>query len=343
VKIGNREISINHPPYLIAELSGNHNGDINNVYRLIDEAKIAGADAVKLQCYTPDSITMKSDRDDFIIKDGPWKGRTLYDLYREAHTPPEWFERIFDYARNVRRIELFSSVFDEASIDLLQRLNVPAFKIASFELTDLPLVKATARTGRPTILSVGMASTAEIKSAMLEFRNRENLALLHCVSAYPAPANQSNLPALGPLSDLLGGKHVVGLSDHTLGIGVSAAAIAHGATIIEKHLTLNRSFGGPDSGFSLEPLEFADLVKACREAWEATRPSLSPCQAPNLQFRRSIYVTSPIAAGEKLTKENVRVIRPAFGLQPSFYASVLGRLAKVDLQAGSPLSLDHLL
>jgi pseudaminic acid synthase len=343
MKIGQMEIGAHVPPFIVAEISANHNGDIYNVFRLIDEAKIAGADAVKLQCYTPDTITMESDRDDFVIKDGPWKGRTLYDLYREAHTPPDWFERIFTYCRTVRRIEVFASVFDETAIELLQRLNVSAYKIASFELTDLPLIKSTASTGKPTIISTGMASTEEIKAAMLEFPKRENLALLHCVSAYPTPANQANLPALGPLSELLGGKHAVGLSDHNLGIGVSVAAVAYGATLVEKHLTLNRSDGGPDSGFSLEPLEFAEMVKACHDAWEATQPSSSPAQKDNLQFRRSVYVTAPISVGERLTKENVRVIRPAFGLQPSLYPSVLGRKAKVALQAGSPLSLDHLL
>jgi N-acetylneuraminate synthase len=345
MRIGTREIGPDQSPYMIAELSGNHNGDINNVYRLIDNAYFNGADAVKLQCYTPDTITMKSDRDDFLIKDGPWKGRTLYDLYREAHTPPEWFERIFDYARSVRKIEVFASVFDETAIDLLQRLNVSAYKIASFELTDLPLIQATAETDRPIILSTGMGGSQEIRDALNtinRFSANPDVALLHCISAYPASASQSNLPRLGQLSSLLGGRHVVGISDHTLGVGVSAAAIAFGACIVEKHLCLSRSAGGPDSHFSLEPMEFGALVTACREAWEATRPSSSPSQAANLQFRRSIYVTAPVSAGEKLSKENIRVIRPAFGLAPKFYPSVLGRMAKMHLEPGTPLSLDCL-
>lgn len=345
MKIGNRLIGINQAPYIIAELSGNHLGDIHNVFRLIDEAKLAGADAVKLQCYTPDSMTLKSDKDDFLIKSGPWKGRTLYDLYEEAHTPPAWMERIFDYARNVRGVEVFASVFDEQAVALMERLSVSAYKVASFEITDVPLIAEVAKTNKPVILSTGMASTKEIVDA-LNLINKLSLkpevALLHCVSAYPTPASEANLPALGPLSDLLGAKHVVGLSDHTMGVGVSAAAIGHGACIIEKHLCLRRSAGGPDSHFSLEPLEFGALVQACHQAWEASRSSVSTSQTQNLQFRRSVYVTSPLCAGDTLSKENVRVLRPAHGLPPYLYHSVLGRRVKVDLQAGTPLSLDHL-
>lgn len=345
MKIGNREISISHPPFLIAELSGNHLGDINNVFRLIDEAKLAGADAVKLQCYTPDSMTLKSDKDDFLIKEGPWKGRTLYDLYEEAHTPPEWMDRIFHYARHVRGIEVFASVFDESGIDLLAGLHPNAYKIASFEITDVPLVSAVAKTNKPIILSTGMASTREITDAMNLINKlslKPEVALLHCVSAYPTPASEANLPALGPLSDLLGAKHVVGLSDHTLGVGVAAAAVGYGACIIEKHLCLSRGAGGPDSHFSLEPMEFGALVRACRDAWDAIRSSVSTSQKQNLQFRRSVYVTAPIHAGDILTKENIRVLRPSHGLLPSAYASVLGKRAAVDLEAGTPLSLDHL-
>lgn len=345
MKIGNREISTSKSPYIIAELSGNHLGDINNVFRLIDEAKFAGADAVKLQCYTPDTITMRSDKDDFLIKEGPWKGSTLYDLYHEAHTPPEWFPRIFDYARNVRQIEVFASVFDETAIDLLESLDVAAYKIASFELTDMPLIKAVAQTNKPVIISTGMGSTKEILEALHtvnKFSANPDVALLHCISAYPAPPSQSNLSKLGPLSELLGGKHVVGISDHTLGVGVAAAAVAFGACIVEKHLCLRRSAGGPDSHFSLEPVEFGALVRSCRDAWEAIQPSCSPSQTVNLQFRRSIYVTAPVSAGETLSRENVRVIRPSFGLEPKFYPSVLGRAAKQDLEPGTPLSFDHL-
>lgn len=345
MKIGKHWIGIQHPPFIIAELSGNHLGDINNVFRLIDEAKLAGADAVKLQCYTPDSMTLKSDKDDFLIKSGPWKGRTLYDLYEEAHTPPEWMDRIFDYARNVRGIEVFASVFDESGVDLLEGLHPSAYKIASFEITDLPLIACVAKTSRPIIMSTGMASTQEIRDAMNTVNKlslKPEIALLHCVSAYPTPASEANLPAMGPLSELLGGYHVVGLSDHTLGVGVSAAAIGFGATIIEKHLCLGRGAGGPDSHFSLEPLEFAALVQACQQAWEACRSSVSTSQTQNLQFRRSVYVTAPVCAGDILSKENVRVLRPAHGLPPSAYPSVLGRRVAVDLEAGTPLSLDHL-
>jgi pseudaminic acid synthase len=347
VKIGSREISISHPPYLIAEISGNHLGDIHNVFRLIDEAKHAGADAVKLQAYSPDTITMEHRSEDFLIKEGQWKGRYLYELYQEAHTPFEWMERIFDYARNVRNIEIFASVFDETSVSLMESLYARAYKIASFELTHIPLIKEVAKTGKPVILSTGMATTKEIQDAMRvavpSFEWMHNIALLHCVSAYPTLPSQANLPALGPLSELLGGRHVVGLSDHTLGHGVACAAVSMGACIVEKHLCLSRSAGGPDADFSLEPVEFAALVSSCREAWQASQPSKSPDQAANRQWRRSIYVTSPISAGEPLSKANIRVIRPANGLSPSFYASVLGRKVSVDLQAGTPLSLDHLL
>lgn len=346
MKIGSREIGPDHSPYIIAELSASHLGDIHNVFRLIDEAKHAGADAVKLQAYTPDTITMDSKGDDFLIKEGPWKGRYLYDLYTEAHVPFSWMEHIFDYARNVRNIEVFASVFDETSVSLLESLHARAYKIASFELTHLPLAKRVAETNKPIILSTGMGSTTEILTAMNvinKFSLKPDIALLHCVSAYPTLASQANLPALGPMSELLGKKHVVGLSDHTLGNAVACAGVAFGACIVEKHLCLSRSAGGPDASFSLEPDEFAVLVKGCREAWEATRPSKSPDQKANLQWRRSIYVTAPISAGEPLSKENVRVIRPANGLLPSFYPSVLGRKAKVALQPGTPLSLDHLL
>lgn len=344
--IGSRKIAPNHPPYIIAELSGNHNGNIENVYKLIDEAALAGADAVKLQTYTPDTITMNSDRPDFIVKDGPWKGRKLYDLYTEAHTPYAWHGPIFNYARNVRSLEVFSSVFDESAVDLLEGIHCSAYKIASFELTDLPLIKYAASTKKPMIISTGMGSYEEIIAAVNTYNKvsgkPDNLALLHCVSAYPTSPSQANLPALGPLSELAGGKHVVGLSDHSLGLGVAVASVAFGATIIEKHLTLDRSGGGPDSGFSLEPHEFAATVRACREAWEATRASISVSQEASKAFRRSVYVVKPIAAGERLTTENVRVIRPAYGLQPRFYPYVLGQVAQVDLKAGSPLSLDHL-
>src|SRR5882724_1727038 len=345
MKINRREIGADQPPYIVAEMSANHNGDIDTAFRIIDEAKNAGADAIKIQTFTPDTITMKSEKDDFMIKKGPWKGRTLYDLYQDTYIPYEWHGKLFKYA-NERRIDIFSSVFDETGIDLLESLYTPAYKIASFELSHLPLIKNVAETNKPIILSTGMGSTTEILTAMNvinKFSLRPDIALLHCVSAYPTPASQANLPALGPLSELLGAHHVVGLSDHTLGTGVAAAGVAFGACIVEKHLCLSRSAGGPDADFSLEPSEFAELVKSCREAWEATRPSKSPDQKANLQWRRSIYVTAPICAGEPLSKENIRVIRPANGLLPSFYPSVLGRRAKVALQPGTPLSLDHLL
>ncbi len=346
MKIGKREIGPDQPPYIIAELSGNHNGTIDNVYKLIDAAIKAGADAVKLQTYTPDTMTLDCANEDFMVKSGTWAGRSLYDLYQEAHTPYSWHPAIFDYCHE-RKIEVFSSVFDDTAIKLLEGLDCPAYKIASFELTDIPLVKSVAATGKPTIISVGMASHDEILQSVREFAkvagDTSRLALLHCVSAYPATASQANLPALGPLSEILGKKHVVGLSDHTLGCGVSAAGVAFGACLVEKHLTLDRSAGGPDSSFSLEPREFKMMVNACHDAWQATRPSSSPSQNENKKFRRSIYVVKPISSGERLTKENVRVIRPAFGLMPKFYQMVLGQAAVRDLPAGHPLDWSDLL
>lgn len=345
MKINGRKIGPDEPPYIICEISANHNGDIERVFKLIDAASGAGASAIKIQTFTPATITMDSGNDDFIVKKGMWKGRRLYDLYREAHIPYEWHERIFDYARKVQGIDIFSSVFDENAVDLLEGLNNPCYKIASFELTDIPLIEYAAKTGKPMIISTGMGSDDEINKA-LQARNRfsrnSDIALLHCVSAYPTPPQEANLPKLGPLSEIQGGQHVVGLSDHTLGIGVAVAGVAYGASIIEKHFTLCRMDGGPDADFSLEPHEFALMVKSCKEAWQATRPSLSKSQEDNKAFRRSIYVTKNVSAGEKLTKENVRVIRPAYGLQPKFFPLVLGQVAQQDLLAGTPLSLDHL-
>lgn len=337
--INGRKIGPYHTPYVIAELSANHNGSLERVYDLISAAKAAGADAVKIQSYTPDTITLNSSRPEFVIQDGPWKGRRLYDLYKEAHTPFEWHPAIFEFAAKVG-ITIFSSVFDETSVDMLEKLGCPAYKIASFEMTDSMLVKYVAMTQKPVIMSTGMASLAEIRRATSVFRKNsvkeDDLVLMHCVSAYPASPSEANLPFLGPLSDVFPGQKV-GLSDHTLGSGVAAAAVAFGACVIEKHLTLRRADGGPDAAFSLEPVEFERLVVAVRDAYAATRPSSSPSQEPNRQFRRSIYVVAPVKRGCSLSKEHLRVVRPALGLPAAAYERVLGAVATQDLEAGTPL------
>ncbi len=346
MKIVDREINSHTAPYVIAELSANHNGSLDRCMKLMQAAKRSGADAVKLQVYTAETITFPGAGDEFIIKDGPWKGRNLHDLYKDAQTPFEWIKPLMDYGRIIQ-IPVFASVFDLTSLELLERLGCPAYKIASFEIVDTPLIRAAAATGKPVIISTGMASHKEIKDAGNAFRfaapDPSNLALLHCVSGYPTPASMSNLPELGPLSTLLGGKYVVGLSDHTLGIGVSIAAAAYGARIIEKHLTLDRKDGGPDAEFSMEPHEFKLLTTSVYEAWQAIQASVPKVQDAMRAYRRSLYVVADVAKGEPLTKENVRSIRPASGLAPSLYEEVLGKVANQDLKAGTPLSLSHFL
>ena len=340
MKIANREIGPGHQPYIIAELSGEHKGSIERGHKLIDAAIAAGADAVKLQCYTADSLTFRGEGDEFKIRQGPWQGRTLHDLYSEAQTPRGLLVELLAYAKE-RGIVAFSSVFSLEDVDFVMKLGVEAFKISSFELTDLPLIQKVASTKIPTIISTGMGTSGEIISAINTYNQfsgkPDQLGVLHCVSSYPASPSEANLPALGPLSSLLGGRHVVGLSDHTLGIGVAAAAVAFGSCIIEKHLTLDRSNGGADSAFSLEPDEFKAMVVACREAWQATQ-SFVPAKLPaNLAFRKSLFVVEDVACGDSFSDKNVRAIRPASGLAPSFYQSVLAGVATRDLKAGTPL------
>ena len=338
--IDGRNIGPRFPPYIIAEISGEHMGQSKIGYDLIDAAKAAGADAVKLQCYTADTLTFDGAGDEFAIEGGPWAGRRLHDLYKEAETTRKMVQRLAAYAVT-QGITVFSSVFALEDVDFLKKLGLPAIKIASFELTDLPLIRKAASTGLPMIISTGMGTREEIIEAVDAFRqvcsNLNNLALLHCVSSYPSEPKDANLPALGPLSGVRGGHHVVGLSDHSLGVGVSAAAVAFGACIIEKHITLDRNNGGPDAGFSLNPQEFALMVKACREAWEATRPSQTPI-SPNRGFRKSLYVVRDMLCGDSFSDKNVRSIRPASGLAPSLYESVLAGQALQDIPAGTPLT-----
>jgi pseudaminic acid synthase len=340
IRIADREIGRGSPPYIIAEMSANHGGSLDQALAVIEAAAKAGADAIKLQTYTPDTITINCDRPDFRIKGGLWDGRTLYDLYREAHTPWEWHGDLFAKGRELG-ITMFSSPFDETAVDLLEDLNVPAYKVASFELVHLPLLRKIASTGKPVILSTGMASYAEIKESIGTLRETgcHELLVLHCTSAYPTPPDEANIrmvPHLAATFDV-----PVGLSDHTLDNTVAVTAVALGAAAIEKHFTLNRADGGPDAAFSLEPPEFADLVKATRTAWAALGKAddvRAPSEQGNQVFRRSIYAVKDIKKGDRLTSESVRVIRPGFGLAPRHYEEVIGRHASADIARGTPIS-----
>ena len=340
MKIDGKHIGTSVSPFIICEIGANHNGSVAEGKRLINAAIDTGASAIKLQCYTADKLTFRGDGDEFKIMEGPWKGQSLHELYTKAETPRNLLKELLLYGQS-KGVTVFSSVFSLEDVEFLAELGVPAFKISSFELTDLPLIQEVAKIGLPTIISTGMGTTQEISDAMHAFSyisdKPENLGLLHCVSSYPAKPREANLSALGPLSNLAGGHHVVGLSDHTMDVGVACAAIAFGACIIEKHFTLSRNAGGPDSGFSLEPDEFSCLVKSCNDAWQAIQTDWVPKRPPNLAFRKSLYVVRDISAGEQFCKENVRAIRPAAGLAPRFYQSVLAAVATRDIKAGTPL------
>jgi N-acetylneuraminate synthase len=342
--IAGRRIGPGQPPYLICELSGNHNGSLERALQLLDAAAATGADAVKIQTYTPDTITIDCDRPEFRIHGGLWDGRTLYDLYGEAHTPNAWHAALFARAKELG-VVLFSSPFDETAVDLLESLGAPAYKIASFEAVDLPLIEYAARTGKPLIVSTGLCNLEEMGQAVEAARaaGAGGVALLHCVSAYPAPVEEANVRTIPDLAARFG--VVAGLSDHTPGSAASVAAVALGASIIEKHFTLARADGGPDAAFSLEPVEFKALVDDCRAAWAAlgsVHYDLEGSEKANLQFRRSLYVVADAAAGEAITRANVRSIRPGFGLPPRHLPEVLGRRAARALKRGEPLAWDML-
>ncbi|MGY0830978.1 pseudaminic acid synthase [Azospirillum brasilense] len=341
VIINGRPIGPGHPPYLIAEMSGNHQGDLNRALALVDAAKEAGADAVKLQTYTADTLTIDHDGPGFLLEGGLWKGRTLHDLYREAHTPWEWHGPLFERARAIG-LTIFSSPFDDTAVDLLERLDAPAFKIASFEVNDLPLIRRAARSGKPLILSTGLATLGEIGEAV-EAVGDAPLVLLHCVSGYPTPPEDCNLRTIPHLAQAFG--VAVGLSDHTHGVAVPVAATALGAVVIEKHFTLSRADGGVDSAFSLEPAEFKAMANSVRTAWAAlgrVHYGVKPSEAGGRDYRRSLYVTADVAAGEALSADSVRSIRPGFGMKPKHLPAVLGRRAARALKRGEPLRWDML-
>jgi N-acetylneuraminate synthase len=344
-EIAGRVIGPGAPPYLIAELSGNHMGELELALELLQAAKDAGADAAKIQTYTADTITIDHDGPEFRVDSGLWAGRTLHELYQEAHTPWDWHQALFAKAAEIG-LPLFSSPFDSTAVELLTRLNAPAFKIASFELVDMGLIRCAAATGKPLIMSTGMANLDEIAEAVKVARAAQpasaGLALLHCTSGYPTPAGESNLQCIADLAERFG--VVTGLSDHTLGIAVPVAAVALGAAIIEKHFTLTRAEGGVDAAFSLEPDEFRQMTEACRSAFDALGTpnyDLRPSEEGARKLRRSLYVVADISAGEAFTPENLRSIRPGLGLHTRYLDEILERQAAGDLQKGTPLSWDH--
>jgi N-acetylneuraminate synthase len=345
MKILDREIGPEQRPYLIAEMSGNHNQSLERALAIVDAAAAAGADAVKLQTYTADTMTLDVRAPGFVIEDDKslWAGRQLYDLYREAHTPWEWHAPIMARAAS-HGMHCFSTPFDDSAVDFLEGLGVPAYKVASFENTDLPLIRRIARTGKPMIVSTGMATAAEIDEAVRTAREAgcRDLVLLKCTSTYPATPANTHIRTIPNMRDAFG--CAVGLSDHTMGCGVAVAAVALGAVMVEKHFTLRRADGGVDSAFSLEPEEFAQLRIETERAWQSLgRVAYGGTQAEEKSrvFRRTLYIARDVAAGEALTAENLRIVRPGFGLAPKFYDVMLGKRVNRALPAGTPLSWDH--
>lgn len=344
ISIAGRTISRDSPPYVIAELSANHNGSLDAALRLIDIAKTAGADAVKIQTYRPDTITLDSNREDFYINDGKWAGQTLFDLYKSAHTPWDWHPALFQYASKIG-ITIFSSPFDTTAVDLLEDLNAPAYKIASFEVVDLQLIRYAASTGKPLIISTGMADADEIQEAIAAAHDGgcRELAVLHCVSGYPAPAADYNLRTIPDMMQRFG--LVTGLSDHTLDNTTAIAAVALGACIIEKHFTLDRSGGGPDDSFSLEPDELRALCSSAYTAWQALGRvdyGRKSSETGNAKFRRSLYFVKSLKAGQTIPADAVRSVRPGFGLAPKYINQVVGATLAADVDFAEAVTWDHI-
>lgn len=343
--IKNRPIGPGHPPYMIAELSANHNGSLDRALETIDAAQRCGADAIKLQTYTADTMTIDCDGPDFMIQGGLWDGYKLYDLYKWAETPYEWHQAMFDHARKLG-ITVFSTPFDETAVDLLESLNTPAYKIASFEVVDLPLIRYVASTGKPIIMSTGMASEEEIDEAVTTAREAgcQDLVLLHCISSYPAPIDQANLSQIPTLAQRF--STLSGLSDHTLGTTVSVAAVALGACVIEKHFTLSRADKGPDSEFSLEPADLERLCRDAKDAWLALgKPGFQRQQAEegSKVFRRSLYFVKDLPAGHIIRPEDIRRIRPGMGLPPKYFDQVVGQCLSQAVNRGTPVHRDNMI
>ena len=339
-EIAHRRIGTGEAPYVIAELSGNHNGDISRAREIMKSAKDAGVDALKLQTYTADTITINHTSSEFTISSGPWAGKTLYELYSEASTPWEWHEELFEYGRKLG-LTVFSSPFDATAVEFLESLDTPIYKIASFEIVDIPLIQIVAATGKPMIISTGMSNIEEISEAVIAAQNAgcNKIILLHCISGYPTPVNEANLRRMKSLEVTFGCP--VGLSDHTLGTHVAVSAVAMGACMVEKHITLARSDGGPDAEFSLEPNEFAELVRGVQVAHVSQgTPDFgrTHSEVGNIIFRRSLYAVQDIAPGEKFTSDNVRSIRPGYGLPPKRLREVLNRRATTQIARGTALA-----
>lgn len=342
--IAGRKIGPAYPPYVISELSANHNGSLDAALRLIDAATKTGTDAVKIQTYTADTITLNSSRPEFQITSGKWAGQSLYDLYKSAYTPWEWHGTMFEHARK-RGITMFSSPFDNTAVDLLEDLNAPAYKIASFEAVDLPLIRYVASTGKPMIISTGMADAEEIGEAIAAAHEGgcKELAILLCVSGYPAPAADYNLATLTDMRSRFG--LVTGLSDHTLDNTTAIAAVAIGASVIEKHMTEDRNGGGPDDSFSLEPAEFTQLCTGCRTAWEALGQvdyGRKSSETANVTFRRSLYFVRDLKAGDIITAADFRSVRPGFGAAPKFADQIIGMQVQNDIEHDTPVLMDQL-
>ena len=339
ITIDGRKIGAGLPTYIIAEMSANHNKEFDQAVKIIEAAKEAGADAVKLQTYTPDTLTIKCDSEDFRIKETIWEGKTLYDLYGEAYTPWEWQPKLMQVA-NKLDMDLFSTPFDASAVDFLEQMGVPAYKVASFELVDLPLLRKIASTGKPIVMSTGMANLAEIDEAVHTVRGAGNsqIALLKCRSVYPALTKDINLRTIPHIAETFAVP--AGLSDHTLGTTVPVAAVALGACIVEKHFTLSRSLPGPDSAFSLEPEEFKAMVAAIRNVEKAlgkVHYGTTETEKASIRFRRSLYVTKDMRSGDKFTTENLRAIRPGFGLPPRYYEIFIDKRVNCDVRKGTPV------